>query len=141
MANDLFSSLLNDVYVHTNRPDLVNETTLAIKKATSKAHGSDEFPEDFVQVAIVTTATDDPTVYTVDVTTAPFVRHRKILHIVNTDTKRQYKPITLDDLFDSYGITRKDCWYKAGLNYVLNAVSGSQVTVTYLQNPDVTPDT
>lgn len=141
MANKLFSSLLNDVYVHTNRPDLVNETTLAIKKATSKAHGSDEFPEDFVQVAIVTTATNDPAVYIVDVTAAPFVRHRKVLHIVNTYTKQQYKPITLDDLFDSYGITRTDCWYKAGLNYVLNAVSGSQVTVTYLQNPDVTPDT
>lgn len=47
-----FTELLSDVYVLTNRPDLVAETKLAVKAATLKAHQSDFYPKDLFEVAI-----------------------------------------------------------------------------------------
>lgn len=140
MANDLFSTLLNDVYTHTNRPDLVNETTLAIRKATSKAHGSDEFPEDMVQVTVVPSSTDKPNEYLLDVSAIPFMRHRKIMQLINASTRRAYEQISINDLFDSYGNLKKDCWYKAGLMYRVNAyLDTASLDCIYLQNPDTNP--
>src|SRR5690606_12952030 len=37
-----------DVYVYTNRPDLVTETEVAIRKAIKKFHGADTFKRDLV---------------------------------------------------------------------------------------------
>jgi hypothetical protein len=141
MPNDLFSSLLNDVYTHTNRPDLVNETTLAIRKATSKAHGSDEFPEDMVQVTVSPTAGTNKNEYLLDVSAMPFVRHRKILQLINSGTRRAYEQISINDLFDSYGNLKQECWYKAGLMYRINASLSSTDTLDciYLQNPELAP--
>ena len=142
MANDLFSSLLNDVYIHTNRPDLVNETTLAIKKATSKAHLSDEFPEDMVQVTAVPTSSDRANEYLLDVSSPPFTRHRKVLQVINSDTRKALTQVTIEDLFDAYGMLKSECWYKAGLMYRVNSTQlASGLDVIYLQNPDTVPDT
>ncbi len=47
-----FTELVNDVYTITNRPDLVNETKLAVKVATLKAHQSDFYPKDLYEVGI-----------------------------------------------------------------------------------------
>jgi len=143
MANELFSSLLNDVYTHTNRPDLVNETTLAIRKATSKAHGSDEFPEDMVHVTAMPTAGANQNEYLLDVSAMPFLRHRKVLQIINSSTRRAYEQISVNDLFDSYGNLKQECWYKAGLMYRINAALSDAATLDciYLQNPELVPDT
>lgn len=47
-----FAELVADVYTLTNRPDLVNETKLAVKAATLKAHQSDFFPKDIHEAGI-----------------------------------------------------------------------------------------
>lgn len=47
-----FAELVADVYTLTNRPDLVNETKLAVKVATLKAHQSDFYPKDLFEVGI-----------------------------------------------------------------------------------------
>jgi len=40
------NSLMDDVYILTNRPELVAETRLAVKKATLKLHQLDFFAKD-----------------------------------------------------------------------------------------------
>jgi len=40
------AQLSTDVIALTKRPDLVAETTLAVKMATLKAHNSDYYPRD-----------------------------------------------------------------------------------------------
>lgn len=47
-----FAELVSDVYVLTNRPYLVDETKLAVKMATLKAHQSDYYPKDLHEVGI-----------------------------------------------------------------------------------------
>lgn len=46
------ASLINDVATVTNRPDLVEETRLAIKKATLKMHQADHFAKDIFETGI-----------------------------------------------------------------------------------------
>lgn len=46
------NSLMSDVYVLTNRPDLEAETKLAVKKATLKMHHSDYYPKDLFETGI-----------------------------------------------------------------------------------------
>lgn len=45
------ASLITDVYALTNQPDLVAETSLAVRSATLKAHHIDFFPRDIYEVA------------------------------------------------------------------------------------------
>lgn len=47
-----FAELLADVYTLTNRPDLVDETKLAVKQATLKAHHTDFYPKDLYEVGV-----------------------------------------------------------------------------------------
>lgn len=44
-----FADLCAEVYKLTNRPDLVNETQLAVKSATLRAHRLDFFPKDLYE--------------------------------------------------------------------------------------------
>lgn len=46
------ASLVNDVYALTNRPDLVGETSLAVRNATLKAHNLDFFDKDLLETGI-----------------------------------------------------------------------------------------
>ena len=42
------ATLADDVYVLTNRPDLVSETRVALRKAIMKLHSADTFKRDLV---------------------------------------------------------------------------------------------
>ncbi len=46
------TDLINDTYTITNRPDLVAETKLAVKKSTLKLHQLDYFPKDIFETGI-----------------------------------------------------------------------------------------
>lgn len=46
VQSDLYDSLLADIYVLTNRPDLTDETELALRSATLNAHHSDFYIRD-----------------------------------------------------------------------------------------------
>lgn len=52
------SSLMTDVYTLTNRPDLVAETELAVKKATLKLHQVDFFKKDLFETGITWSPVD-----------------------------------------------------------------------------------
>ena len=47
-----FAQIKADVITLTNRPDLSNETELAIRQATLKAHHSDYYPKDLFETGI-----------------------------------------------------------------------------------------
>jgi hypothetical protein len=47
-----FAEMLAEVYILTNRPDLVEESKLAIRAATLRAHGCDFFPKDLYETGI-----------------------------------------------------------------------------------------
>lgn len=51
--NTTLTSLVNDVYSLTNRPDLVGETVLAVRNATLKAHNTDFYYKDLFETGIV----------------------------------------------------------------------------------------
>jgi hypothetical protein len=71
----------------------------------------------------------------------PFVRHRKVLQLINSGTRRAYEQISINDLFDSYGNLKQECWYKAGLMYRINAALSATDTLDciYLQYPELMP--
>ena len=47
-----FDELVAEVYLITNRPDLVNETESAIKAATLKAHKTDFYAKDIYETGV-----------------------------------------------------------------------------------------
>ena len=47
-----FDELLSEVYICTNRPDLVDETKAAIRSATIKWHNSDFYSKDLFETGI-----------------------------------------------------------------------------------------
>jgi hypothetical protein len=47
-----FSELCSEVHTLTNRPDLVNETKLAVKAATLKLHQKDFFYKDISEQGV-----------------------------------------------------------------------------------------
>ena len=54
----IFTDLCDDVYTITNRPDLINETKLAVKAATLKIHQSDYYYRDLIEQGIAFLTSD-----------------------------------------------------------------------------------
>lgn len=132
---------MDEVFVYTNRPDLVAETISSIKKATYKAHNVDEFPEDLITVQVVPTQSPDNSSLAIDITAEPFLRCRKITSISNYPVTTSYSAVGADDLFGDYGTLKSNIFYKAGLQYVLLAApQPAQVSVNYLRFPDQDPE-
>ena len=52
------TDLCADVYTITNRPDLINETKLAVKAATLKMHQSDYYYRDLLEQGITFDTSD-----------------------------------------------------------------------------------
>lgn len=111
-----FTELVADVTTITNRPDLVNETKLAIRSATLKAHHRDFFYKDLFEVGI--TCMEKlyiQTIYYKDV--VPKFRAVSYLRKSNTafEQREFLTLITPEKVVDSYGINIPDSYYVAGL--------------------------
>ena len=111
-----FDELLEEVYLITNRRDLVNETKSALKSATLKAHTSDFYSKDIYEVGV-------------EFTTAGFRQSLDIIDLISNFRALKYirrvtgatddagtflEVITPEELLDSYGIGRTDIAYVAG---------------------------
>lgn len=116
------ASLLTDVYSITNRPDLVNESTLAVKAATLKAHQSDYFYRDLIAGSYSLFV--DPTAFVQSVATSVLnARYRAFNYLQNFDplvaaqpaTGKVFKIISPNELMDDYKILRQDVAWVAGL--------------------------
>ena len=115
-SSSLFDQMLADVYEITNRPDLVGETTAAVKAATLKAHHSDFYSKDIHEEAF----------------SFPAASYRQSFdYIQAVDNFRSFKYarkaddacddagvffciITPEESLDSYGRNRTDVAYVAG---------------------------
>lgn len=112
-----FVELCEDVYTITNRPDLVNETKLAVKVATLKMHQSDYYYRDLVEQGI-SFLTSDYTqqfdLYSV------FPNYRALKYIRRYDNsgsgeaKEFFEILTPTSILDAYGNDRTGVAYVAG---------------------------
>ena len=109
-----FAELVSDVYLITNRPDLVSETKLAVKAATLKAHQSDFYPKDLHEVGI----TWAPVGYIQSLeyrTLIPRWRAFKYLRKYSSGAAAGFiNLLTPEQTLDAYGINKEDVCYLAG---------------------------
>lgn len=141
MATSL-TDLAADVYTLTNRPDLVGETTLALKAATLKAHRSDYYYKDLFETGIQfdTSLAQQSLEYK---TLLPNWRALKYLRIFNNTTSpgtpgRFLTLLTPDNVLDSYSVNREDVCYVAGLELQIRTCAAQQF---FLLGAYLYPDT
>lgn len=111
-----FDELIAEVYLLTNRPDLVGETKSAVKAATLKAHQSDFYSKDIFETGVeFDTANFRQSLDYISLLSN--FRSFKYLRRVtdeNDDTGKFLEIITPEEVLDSYGCNRSDIAYVAG---------------------------
>lgn len=122
----------------TNRPDLVNETTLAVKAATLKAHQSDDYIFDFSEYSISFSSSD---FYQSLDYKAIIPNWRKPRYIRKYDGAPGLFLTYLEPekVVDNFGASRYDIFYIAGSNIQIRSSTSLQyLLVGAYVNPDVT---
>ncbi len=123
-----FDELVAEVYLLTNRPDLVGETKSAIKAATLKAHKSDFYSKDIYEVGVEFDDLDYR--QSLDyITLLSNFRTFKYLRIVtdeNDDLGTVIEIVSPEETLDSYNCNRSDIAYVAGR--VLEVRSSTEFT-------------
>lgn len=150
--NPTMQGIMNDVYTHTNRPDLIAETQLAVAKATLKMHmqgPKDErgnpttvfYVQDEVRDFITLPVQLTDFHYAIDISMYPSLRSVKALQEYNnpaTGYEKKYTPVDPDNIFDSYGFEKYDYWYRAGTVIQLRVKAAPiQVQLSYFALPIV----
>lgn len=136
-----FTELLADVYTLTNRPDLVAETTLAVKAATLKMHQRDFFPKDLFETGISFSTSE----YQQQLDYRSILpRYRALKYIRKTDVTAvpgDFLSVILpEQTLDSYKVTKDNVVYLAGA--VLQIRSSTLLQYIILgcyNNPSVDP--
>lgn len=137
------ASLAADVYTLTNRPDLVAETLLSLKKAIRKFHGADFFKRDLAThpLNLLTLPTVTADVYKWEINLPDLTRFRKVKTIASLPVC-EFVELAPDDLFDGYGYEKPWYWLVAGSVLTLKSASPLQsALVYYYQWPDIPADT
>lgn len=158
------ASLASDVYVITNRPDLVAETRVAIQKAIRKFHGADFWTRDLLRKRLVLgididQVHQDAARYTVDI--PELERFRKISSLTypldvphipsvipplfhqsySQVTTPEFTEVAADDLITSWRTERTNCFYIIGnVLHVRASCLVQQLDLTYWQWPLITSD-
>ena len=135
-----FTELLSDVYLLTNRPDLVEETKLAVKAATLKAHQSDFYYKDLFESGVEFNTAD----YTqaLEYRTV-FPRFRSLKYIRKSDASGVVgdflSVITPALALDRYGSSRDNVCYAAGeVIQIKSSTTLQYILLGIYLNPDVT---
>jgi hypothetical protein len=111
-----FAQIVSDVKLITNRPDLDNETKLAVKVATLKMHQTDFYPKDLYEVAIQWT----PIAYIQSLDYRTLIpRWRAFKYLRKYDSTGStpgvfFNVLTPEQTIDSYGVNRENICYIAG---------------------------
>ena len=147
-----FAELQDSVITVTKRPDLVNETILALKRAIIKEHSAMDYPRDLAKKLQALTQ-PNPNNYRYELSLASLGMHpsaRKIMEIeealASQPTSIQsssgyygqliFKERAPDNIFDGYNQEYQAYWYRFGSN--LNIVAPRQVDnvlITYYAVP------
>lgn len=139
------AALLADVYSLTNRPDLVAESTLAVKAATLKAHQSDYFFRDQVAGSFNFA---NPALFVQQFDVSTLTRWRAWAYLQNFDpliTPYQnsnsyvFEIIASNDLIDNYRILKQNSAYQVGTACNIRCAAAlATLYYGYFQNPDIT---
>jgi len=128
--NSSLTTLVNNVYSLTNRPDLVSETLLAVQNATLKAHRSDFYPKDLLETGI---QFDSPnTLQTLAYKTiVPSWKALKYLRKYDYSSPPGIaldflKIVAPDNVLDDYNLNVDDVCYVAGLNLQIRTKQAMQ---------------
>lgn len=114
------ANLVADVMTITNRPDLVEETKLAVRAATLKAHQSDFYYKDVFEEGIIFNAKEFLQTFEVKTLIERF-RSVKYLRKCDVDTAGNYCPqefltfLTPNEVLDDYGVAKNNIFYMVGL--------------------------
>lgn len=135
------TELTSEVYTLTGRPDLVTETSSAIKAATLKAHQSDYYYKDLFESGIAFTAADY--VQNLDYR-ALLPRWRSLKYLRKFDNTsgipgKELDVIVPENIFTLYGVQKQNICYVAGAYVQINSSTQEQYYLLgcYL-NPDIT---
>lgn len=111
-----FEELRTEVYALTNRPDLVAETTSAIKAATLKAHQSDFYSKDIYETGIEFSlaAYNQSLDYTSLISNFRALKYIKRVTSATDEIGVNFTILTPEEIVDSYGINKTDVCYIAG---------------------------
>lgn len=138
-----FTELVQEVYYLTARPDLVNETSSAVRSATLKAHQSDYYWKDIFEAGIAFATADY--VQNLDYRALlPNWRSLKYLRkydpTTNTPSTLELTVVPAEGVFDDYSIQKQDICYAAGAYIQINSSTQQQYYLLgcYL-NPIITP--
>lgn len=138
------TELVAVVYTLTGRPDLVAETSAAIRKATLKMHSVDYFYRDLQEKIITFPTPSYKQQYDLGVNLPSYraLKYVRQWNAMPVGTERYLTVIEPDSILDSYGKEATDIWYVAGSN--LNIKCRDLVTnlvIGYYKHPDITTAT
>lgn len=111
-----FEELVEEVFILTNRRDLVAETESSVKAATLRMHKLDFFSRDIYETGI---EFDSPQYrqsldYITLVSNFRAIKYVRIVQDQNDEDGKLLEIITPDEVLDSYGQNRNDIAYIAG---------------------------
>lgn len=134
------NELVDEVYILTNRPDLVNETSQAVRRATLKLHSIDTFPRDLTEVGLLA----DPAGYFMQFDISYLEGCRAIAYIrddtgLTPTTNNKFFTFTEPRaVLDDYGQVVTDIWYQGGASiHIKSSTSITGVQIGYYRVPDV----
>ena len=130
----LFDSILTDIYTLTNRPNLMAESKLGIRVATTKLHGLEFWREDRIEEELAVTPVDST--FSVDLATSLLYKPRHLDYIKKVGSDVYFEEITPRQLLDSYGYRRFNTFYRAGNNlHFLTDTSDTSILLSYYRQP------
>lgn len=140
-----FADLVADVYTLTSRPDLVNETKLAVRAATLKAHGSDYYYKDLRETGLQFDfeVAQQSLEYK---TLLPRWRALKYLRTYKFNSQTELgcagpflQILTPGEVLDSYSSAKENVCYVAGLELQIRTLAATKFFLLgYYIYPDVT---
>ena len=137
-------TLAADVYTLTNRPDLEQETKVALRKALLKFHSADTFKRDLftqrIQTALHTPLLPDEFRWVISLSEFPRFRRPKILHTPISGSVVIFKEVAADNLFDAYSGERQNYFFIAGSAITIRSQTAQPyLDFTYYRYPLVPP--
>lgn len=137
------SDLATDVYALTNRPDMVNETNLAIRSSTLTVHQREFYFRDIIETGIQFSSADYLQSFEPK-TIIPLFRSIKYLRKYDSIGQTPgilLQRITPDQIFDGYNIDYVNVYYSAGAEIQVKMDTQEQFMLfgCYV-NPNVTLD-
>lgn len=135
------AELCDEVYTITNRPDLINETRVAVKAATLKCHQSDYYPKDLYETALAW----DPIAYVQSLSYRDIVprwrafKYLRKLESDGTTLGNFFTLLTPSQTLDSYGQNKENICYLAGESLeIRSSTEDTYMLLGCYIHPDIT---